>query len=52
MTSRALSFWGWGYADKFPGRAKRLALAGQLRLAAATTRPGSPRPMPRRGHRT
>ncbi len=33
MASQTRSFWGWGYAEKFPGRAKRLALAGQLRLA-------------------
>ncbi len=46
MTSRALSFWGWGYADKFPGRAKRLALAGQLRLALGF-QAGLPRPPPR-----
>jgi len=46
MTSRALNFWGWGYADKFPGRAKRLALAGQLRLALGF-KAGFPRRPPR-----
>ena len=46
MTSRALSFWGWGYADKFPGRAKRLALAGQLRLTLGF-QAGLPRSPPR-----
>ena len=31
--ARELSFWGWGYADRFPGRAQRLVLGGRLRLA-------------------
>ena len=44
--SRALNFWGWGYADRFPGRAKRLALAGQLRLALGF-KAGIPRRPPR-----
>ncbi|MEM7585481.1 MAG: FAD-binding oxidoreductase [Acidobacteriota bacterium] len=43
--TRELSFWGWGYADKFPGRAKRLALAGQIGLALGF-RPGAPRNPP------
>ncbi len=46
MSSRALNFWGWGYADRFPGRAKRLALAGQLRLALGIEA-GLPRRPPR-----
>ncbi len=33
MATPARNFWGWGYAEKLPGRAQRLALAGQLRLA-------------------
>lgn len=33
MEPRERNFWGWGYADKLPGKAGRLALAGQFRLA-------------------
>ena len=46
MPPRELNFWGWGWADKFPGRAKRLAQAGQLRLALGF-KAGLPRKPPR-----
>ncbi|MEM7353721.1 MAG: FAD-binding oxidoreductase, partial [Acidobacteriota bacterium] len=46
MESRERSFWGWGYTEKFPGRAKRLALAGQIRLALGFE-VGLPRRAPR-----
>jgi len=34
------SFWGWGWADKFPEREARVALGGQLQgmLGFAPTR--------------
>ena len=44
--ARELSFWGWGYADKFPGRAQRLALAARLRLGLGIGS-GFPRRPPR-----
>ncbi len=41
---RPLSFWGWGYADKFPGVWKRRLLATQLRavLGFAAGKPRRP----------
>lgn len=32
MTEREQSHWGWGWADRFPGRLERLKLAARLKL--------------------
>ncbi|MCG8456517.1 MAG: FAD-binding oxidoreductase [Holophagales bacterium] len=44
--TRELSFWGWGYADRFPGRTKSLALAARLRMGLGFEA-GFPRRPPR-----
>src|SRR5690606_24707670 len=33
MSERALSFWGWGYADRFPAVAERRSLARMVSAA-------------------
>jgi alkyldihydroxyacetonephosphate synthase len=42
MAYRERSFWGWGYADRFPGRLARRRLGVELRLATGI-RPQRPR---------
>jgi alkyldihydroxyacetonephosphate synthase len=44
VKQRALSFWGWGYADKFPGGVQRRLVAGRLRatLGFAAGKPRRP----------
>ncbi len=37
MAKRALSFWGWGYADRFPDDDTRAALAQQLEMLLGFT---------------
>lgn len=37
MTSRALSFWGWGWADKFPDTDARVAIGTHVGALLSTT---------------
>ena len=46
MSERPLSFWGWGFADRFPDLSARRSLARRLRLLLAF-RTGKPREPPR-----